>query len=945
MGSGVTNFLSVIEARSLGTADIDKMAAAIDKQSAALENLGKSANKVNEHPGFNAFAEKIKQGIQDPLGAIGDAAESALKALGPVGTGVAAAVTTFASFAAAGFEAAKSLGEYGVQLQNVALRTGLSTKEVSQFSFAAKIAGQDVSVFETAMRKLSQGLDDNSVEGEKARKGLADLGVVSRDATGALRPMSDIFIQISSGLNRISEPAIRNTEALRLFGRAGIELLPTLVGLSENVKRAKELGLGATEEDLHRWEKYQKNVVEATVLWDQFTRKIKEPLAATITFLFKDSSGHQYSLAELAERGVNLGRYAPRTQFADQQAAKAAGFGAGADWATAGRMDDALGYTNRIEDRNRTDAAIATTLGNQNLDQRLRAAQQELSGLSLTKGSSSMADVEAYRAAQQRVADLQAQVEAAKQAAVDLAAAVKVAIAAVEAQTKLDNDNTTKLLNGGQQLYHAQFGGLPEWVAREVLGYESGAIGPMLSGAVMFRRPSEDQQAQGLMDWYKTIQENEEGAGKRELRDARDNERRGLGLFGARASLSGVSEIDQTTALASLRKQYADAEYEAARKVADAKNDEQAKQDAIDQQHQKYLDAEIERQQALYQLALRQKEEFQNLVVGGVEALIHGNGASFLKSTGTGILDKVVGNAAGLGYSSISKYIPHASGTAGKLLGGTMFGPDPLKASTDANTLATADNTTALRAMAVGSGAGSGGWGTSSALSTFSKFNPFSAANNNGIEGGMPDGYVQPSVAGMNTVSGFEDMNNNPIGPGAVVPRTGLGWGAGVGIAGAAVAGGFGAYSGFKAGGAQGALTGTGSLAAAGGAIAMLAGASGPLAPILLGVGLALPLISTLLGDPKKNRAGELATQQQERSYTMPTGVDYSLDASGRYADYNYRGQVRTTVVNNVYAMDSKSFNDYLMENPDALSNGITSALAGGNGDDIVSTIAARMPA
>ena len=40
---------------------------------------------------------------------------------------------------------------------------------------------------------------------------------------------------------------------------AGIEAIPVIVGLTDNVKRVKELGLGATDEDLKRWEEYHRN--------------------------------------------------------------------------------------------------------------------------------------------------------------------------------------------------------------------------------------------------------------------------------------------------------------------------------------------------------------------------------------------------------------------------------------------------------------------------------------------------------------------------------------------------------------------------------------------------------------------------------------------------------------------------------------------------------------
>jgi hypothetical protein len=937
MGSGVTNFLSVVEARSLGTADIDKMATAIDKQSAALQGLGKSGDKVNEHPGFNAFAEKVKQGIENPLQAIGGAAESALGALGPLGVGVAAIGGGFLAAGFAAFEAAKGLGEYGTQIANVAIRTGLTTKEVGQFSFAAKVAGQDVSVFESAMRKLSQGLDDNSAEGAKARKGLADLGVSSRDATGAMRPMSDIFLQISHGLNGIEDPAKRNTEALKLFGRAGIELMPTMLGLSENIKRAKELGLGATDEDLKRWEIYHKNVVEAEALWDKLARRIKEPLAAAITILFKDSSGRAYSLEDLAKRGVNLGQWTPRTQFGDEQAAKAAGFGAAAGYSTNIALDAVSGYTNQIEARRSTDAAISRLFGGpQTLDQQLKAAEESLSGLSRpTKGSSSMEDVTAYGEAQHKVEALKAQIEGAKEAAKTLAVSVKAAISAIEAQTKLDNDYTGKLISGASKLHQIQNPAeAPPLMSDQALS--------MLSNWRLFgkgRGSTGDLTGEGFSQWYN---ENQFHTGQRELKDTRDNERRGMSLYGVSASLGGVSETDQINTAAALRKKYADAEYDALLKMAEAKNDDQAKQDAIDQQHQKYLDAEIERQQALLQMALRQKQEFQSLVVGGVEALLHGQGGSFLKSQGTGIMDKVLGNAAGMAWKDVSKIIPHAGGgTMGKLLEGTMFGADPMKGATDLNTLATVDNTTELRlqrTQALSASGGGGGFSPSS--STFARL----------LNGGAPTdaeiaaaGITPEAMAalqkvpemGPNQGSGFSTMSASPKG--------GFGWGKAVGIGGAAVAGGIGAYEGFSQGGARGDLTGAGSLAGAAGTIMMLAGMTGPAAPIVAGIGLALGLIPSLMGDPKKQRADQLSQDAQQRAYTMPSGSDYSLDARGRYTDYDYQGKGRSVAVtNNVYAMDSTSFRDFLIANPGALSSGITSAIAGGNGEDMVGLLQGR---
>ena len=108
--------------------------------------------------------------------------------MGPFGGAIAAGVTVLTGIALAGFEAAKSLGEYGVRIRDVELRTGLTAKEVGQFGFAARAAGQDTTIFERMMRGLSEAADDTSKEGEKARTTLQRIGVtIVETRAGALQ--------------------------------------------------------------------------------------------------------------------------------------------------------------------------------------------------------------------------------------------------------------------------------------------------------------------------------------------------------------------------------------------------------------------------------------------------------------------------------------------------------------------------------------------------------------------------------------------------------------------------------------------------------------------------------------------------------------------------------------------------------------------------------------
>ena len=236
---------------------------------------------------WQAMGRNIEQFVRDPMNGAKDAAGGLLAKIGPMGAALGATTGVIVGFAVAGWEAAKSLGEYGTQIENTAIRMGLTTKEVGQFSFAAKAAGTDISAFESTMRKLSQGLADGGSEGKRTREALRDLGIEARNADGSMKPMSGVFLQLSERLSAITDPAKRDAEAIRLFGRAGVEVLPAIMALSEHVKRAKELGLGASEEEVARWKKYHETITEADAVWDRLVRKIKEPIAATIIFTYR----------------------------------------------------------------------------------------------------------------------------------------------------------------------------------------------------------------------------------------------------------------------------------------------------------------------------------------------------------------------------------------------------------------------------------------------------------------------------------------------------------------------------------------------------------------------------------------------------------------------------------------------------------------------------------
>jgi hypothetical protein len=250
---------------------VKAITAAYDKMIAAEGAGGQSK--------WAQFGDQIKNAIQNPLQAAGNAVSSLLEKLGPMGAGLAAGAAAFGAIALASFNAAKSLGEYGVQIRDVELRTGMSAKEVGQFGYAAKAVGQDVSIFERMMRGLSQALDENSADGEKARAMLARLHVTLYDATtGGVKPTAQALQDIGAALAVLPAGAERDAAAMALFKRAGLEAIPVMVELGANLKTAKEKGYGPSDEEIERYLRYQRTVTQIATDWAAAVRWMKEAI-------------------------------------------------------------------------------------------------------------------------------------------------------------------------------------------------------------------------------------------------------------------------------------------------------------------------------------------------------------------------------------------------------------------------------------------------------------------------------------------------------------------------------------------------------------------------------------------------------------------------------------------------------------------------------------------
>lgn len=373
----------------------------------------------------------------------------------------------------------------------------------------------------------------------------------------------------------------------------------------------------------------------------------------------------------------------------------------------------------------------------------------------------------------------------------------------------------------------------------------------------------------------------------------------------------------------------------------------------------------------ILELKRQQKEETVSMAVGLIMAAQHGGVTGFLKSQAEGIESKVLTNLGRAAIESptgksITDKLHAQDGTfMGKLLQGTPFGPDPMKAAgVTLNTAGVKLSAAADSLMKVAmSGSGGGGGlvrGSGGVLSGLSS-GDYEGTGMSESEWNQAMSSLDGPASGPDATGGFSTISTSAGRSG------GFSASKGIGIAAAAAGAAFGAYSGFKSGGARGDLAGAGSLAGGAGAIMMMAGMTGPAAPIVAGVGLALGLISSLLGDPKQARSNQIQSQLLHNQYMAPVAINASMSTGGTYADFDrfgaprgssfspfptvdqgffdYRhgvtvpGRINSSfggpggqppVVVNVQTIDSRSFNDNSHLVADALQHALQTGRAPG---------------
>jgi len=216
----------------MATSEIGALRAALSASSMAFErDMGKARDAVRKSgKGMESSMDRVRKSFTNVIGKV--------TKLGVVAG--AAAVGGFALFVKKQIDAADAMGKLGMS-------TGTSSEYLSAMAFVAGQAGTSLETVAKATQKLSKNMDDFGRGIGEARYAFEDLGLEVKNTDGSLRSAEDVILDVADRFSKMEDGTQKTTAAVRLFGRAGAELVPMLNmgrdGIQQLMDKAKEMGL------------------------------------------------------------------------------------------------------------------------------------------------------------------------------------------------------------------------------------------------------------------------------------------------------------------------------------------------------------------------------------------------------------------------------------------------------------------------------------------------------------------------------------------------------------------------------------------------------------------------------------------------------------------------------------------------------------------------------
>lgn len=170
---------------------------------------------------FRQDLGKAASSADRSFAAIGKAAHSAQSMLALLGVGVG--VGAFATFV-------KSTINTQDELSKLSQKINVSVEDLAGWRHAADLSGVSNEAFTKGVKSITTQMFDAGRGLKESKDNFAALGIEVKNQDGTLKKSTDVMLEVAEKFSMMKDSAEKTALAVKLFGKAGLDMIPLLNG-------------------------------------------------------------------------------------------------------------------------------------------------------------------------------------------------------------------------------------------------------------------------------------------------------------------------------------------------------------------------------------------------------------------------------------------------------------------------------------------------------------------------------------------------------------------------------------------------------------------------------------------------------------------------------------------------------------------------------------------
>ena len=226
-------------------ANVAKLEHQIDETAESGSGLGDVLGGLTQK-----FGIQLPGGITQSLNSMMQVNTASVALVG----GLAALVTAIVKVEGKLLDLTKAQAAAADELVTTSQKTGIATKALQEYAYAADFVDVSVDTSTAAQTKLIRAMDDARDGTEKNVEAFARLGIEYQNADGTLRDSETVFWKAIDALGRMQSGTERDAAAMDLLGKSAQDLNPLIEAgsarMRELAEEAEAVGYVLSEQDV-----------------------------------------------------------------------------------------------------------------------------------------------------------------------------------------------------------------------------------------------------------------------------------------------------------------------------------------------------------------------------------------------------------------------------------------------------------------------------------------------------------------------------------------------------------------------------------------------------------------------------------------------------------------------------------------------------------------------